>query len=324
MYMPGGRSIIKNGSFEADGYIGDIDVKAPKYWCDVNLPENKFYGYVDDDWGTQGYDSGNYRSLTIYSFEYGIFAVNDMGTVSQQVYFEEDVNELIFDVNLATYGGEPWDPAKRTAFVLIDGNEVWESNSVGSDVRGEYLNQSYTIDDKYKDANTHTVTLGLRANVSGTPFIEYLTHWDFIKFNKNCGGLGFLPQDFDLDCYVDMDDFKLLVDVWLVEEPNKKYDLFEDGIIDFHDFALFTEYWMANTYWENWGDDNCYEVELLISDIDDSGEVDYGDMLVLVDNWLDTGSCVRADINFDGIVDFKDFAILTRDWRLRSWLYWVQ
>ena len=247
-----------------------------------------------------------------------------MGTVSQQVYFEEDVNELIFDVKLATGWDDPWDPAKRTAFVLIDGNEVWESNSVGSDVRGEYLDQSYTVEDQYKDANTHTLTLGLRANVSGTPFIEYYAQWDFIKFDKYCGGLGYLSGDFDLDCYVDMNDFKQLIDVWLMEAPSQKYDLFKDGIIDFHDFALFAQYWMANSYWENWGDDNCYEVELLISDIDDSGEVDYGDMLVLVDNWLDTGSCNRADINFDGIVDFKDFAILTRDWQQRSWLYWVQ
>jgi hypothetical protein len=324
-YIPRlGASVIKNGSFEADGPIGDIDVKAPKYWCDVSLPEDKFYGYVDDDWGTQGPDSGNYRSLTIYSYEYGTFAVNDMATVSNQAYFEEDVNGLIFDVKLATGWDDPWDPAKRTAFVLIDGNTVWESNSVGSDVRGEYLDQSYTVEDQYKDANTHTLTLGLRADVSGTPFIEYYAQWDYIKFDKYCGGLGYLSGDFDLDCYVDMNDFKQLIDRWLMEGPGERYDLLPDGIIDFYDFSLFAEYWMANTYWENWGDNNCYEVELLRCDIDDSGEVDYGDMLVLVDSWLQTGGCVRADLNFDGIVDFKDFAVLTRDWQDRSWLYWVQ
>jgi hypothetical protein len=322
LYVPNSRSIIKNGSFEADGYINDISAEAPQYWCDVSLPANKFYGYVDSDWGTQGYGTEDPYSLTIFSYKYGTFAVNDTGAVSQQVYFEEDVNELIFDVKLATSSGV-WDPAKRTALVIIDGNEVWESNSVGTDVRGEYLDQSYVVEDKYKDGNPHTLSLALRANVSGTPYIYYYAQWDFIKFDKYCGGFGYLPEDFDGDCYVDTSDLRVLAEAWLTEVPGQRCDLSGDGVIDFKDFSFFANYWKANSFWENWGNSNCYAMELLLSDIDDSGEVDYGDILMLADDWLNTGDCIRADLNFDGVVDFKDFAVLAGDWRQKSWLYWV-
>jgi hypothetical protein len=35
-------SVVRNGSFEYDGQIADITVKPPKYFCDVNVPTDKF------------------------------------------------------------------------------------------------------------------------------------------------------------------------------------------------------------------------------------------------------------------------------------------
>ncbi|UCE99894.1 MAG: hypothetical protein JSV82_02180, partial [Planctomycetota bacterium] len=247
----------------------------------------------------------------------------DMAIVSQQVYLGEDVNSIIFDVTLSSaLSFIPWDSNVRSAVVLLDGNDIWDSNDFPPSGQGEYFDQQ--VDINGIGAGVHTLSLAVRTNKNDSPDIDYYADWDFVKFDTYCGGLGYLPEDFDQDCYVDMNDFRQLIDRWLVEGPGERYDLLPDGIIDFHDFAFFAEVWQDNTDWQNWGNDNCYEVELLLGDIDYSGEVDYGDILELADSWLDAGGCNKADLNFDGIVDFKDFAVLTRDWQKRSWLYWVQ
>ena len=49
-----GTDIQINGSFEDDNYIGDITVKAPNDWNDVNVPANQFDGYVSSNWVTDG------------------------------------------------------------------------------------------------------------------------------------------------------------------------------------------------------------------------------------------------------------------------------
>ncbi len=314
-------SMVVNGSFESDGrsidYITPGD--APYRWCDVNLPANKFGASLWSDWSTHG----SYY-LTIYSTDWMSFDVNDMATVSQQVYFE-DVNQIIFDLKLDTTWGYPWDPAIRSAVLLIDTDVVWESNSVGSDVRGEYLDQIYTVDANYKDANSHKLSLGIRANSGGFPDDEYHTQWDFVKFDTHCGGFGYLPADISRDCYVDMLDLEILAEQWLVENPNYEYDLVEDGIVNFLDFAVFADSLGLNSNWENLGNDDFLEPELefIDSDINDDGIVDYGDIFVLAENWLSQGNCIRADLSNDGIVNFRDFAILTNEWLLKSWLYGI-
>ena len=318
-----GVSIIKNGSFEYDDrsidYITEQD--APYRWCDVNLPEFKFVGAL---WSGGSATHGNYY-LDIYTNDWASFKVNDVGTISQQVYLQ-DANEIIFDVTLYTWPYSPWAPSERSVVLLIDDEEVnvdWDPNMEGSDLRGSYEGL-YIVEEKYKDSSSHKLSLGLKVNTGGYPDAEYHSEWDFVKFDTYCGGFGYLPEDFDRDCYVDMSDLRLLAEAWLVEDPNQRCDLSEDGIIDFKDFSLFAKFWKANSYWENWGDDNCYAMELLISDIDDSGEVDYGDILAISSNWLDEGDCISADLNLDGVVDFKDFSVLAGDWRQKSWLYWVQ
>lgn len=316
-------SIVKNGSFEYDDrsidYITEQDT--PYRWCDVNLPEFKFVGAL---WSGGSATHGNYY-LDIYTNDWASFEVNDMGTISRQVYLQ-DANEIIFDVTLYTWPYGPWAPSERSVVLLIDDEEVnvdWDPNMEGPDLKGSYEGL-YIVEEKYKDSNSHKLSLGLKVNTGGYPDAEYHSEWDFVKFDTYCGGFGYLPEDFDQDCYVDMGDLRVLAEAWLTEGPGQRCDLFEDGIIDFKDFSLFAEFWKANSYWGNWGDDNCYAMELLLSDIDDSGEVDYGDILSLAGDWLNTGDCIGADLNLDGVVDFKDFAVLAGDWRQRSWLYGVQ
>ena len=236
---------IVNGSFEDDEWIVDIWGTEPNGW-DVNGPADKFSGYVHAEWVTN-----ETFNLTLYS-EWVAFEVNDMATVSQEVCLT-DVNHIIFDLKLDTYYGPDsigtvWDPNKCTAVLLIDGDVVWESNSVGSDVRGEYFNRTYTVEDKYKVAGPNTLSLGIRVNVDGQLGDLYMTHWDFIGFyDFPCGW--FLAGDFDLDCYVDISDFKMLAYKWLkdVNDPNK-YDLFYDGIVNFNDFAIFADNWLKSSY----------------------------------------------------------------------------
>ncbi|MDD5328191.1 MAG: S8 family serine peptidase [Phycisphaerae bacterium] len=53
-----------------------------------------------------------------------------------------------------------------------------------------------------------------------------------------------LPADFDLNYIVDYDDLIEIADNWLLPVSDSDADLFEDGFIDFSDFAIFAESWL--------------------------------------------------------------------------------
>lgn len=240
-------SSIVNGSFEDDGYIADITVKQPNGWSDVNIPAGKFTGYISNDWVTQGR-----YNLTLSSYWYTGFEANDIATVSQEVFLT-DVNEIIFDLNLQTYPYYSWDPAKRTAIVMIDGVEVWNSDDYQIPSNGEFRNQIIPVD--FPDREPHWLSLGIRVDVNETPASAntlYYTFWDFVEFNCHCGGFGFLLEDFSRDCYVDMSDFGMMANVWLNElvsedDPNNRYNLYRGdeiqpyGSINFFDYAVFAD-----------------------------------------------------------------------------------
>jgi len=250
-YIQAEECRIVNGSFEDNGWITDITAKEPNGW-DVNVPAGKFFGYVKQDWPTDGA-----FNLTLDSWRWVVFDVNDMTAVSQQVNLT-GIDEVTFDLKLDTYPTiNPWDPGRCSAVVLIDGNAVWESNSTGSDVRGKYFDQTYTIESKYKDGQKHLLSFGMRFNTAGYLSPSYKTHWDSIKCIIYCGGGGLLAGDFNRDCFVDANDLELLTDVWLDEvEPNDKYNLFHGddsgghGTINFLDFAIFADTWLGSSYIE--------------------------------------------------------------------------
>jgi hypothetical protein len=372
-----GVSLIMNGSFESDGIINDITAQAPRRWCDVNLPAGQFGGKVETIWKTYG----DY-SLSLYSV-YGMFNAGDMATISQEVYLT-DVSQIIFDLRLGTYAGYPWDPVKRSALLLIDGDVVWDSSDWTPDASGEYRNQMADVNEIYKDAYLHTISLAVRANVTGMEYaFNYLAQWDFVKFDAYCGGFGYLPQDLNRDCYVDELDLKVLTEQWLAEELNQEYDLFRDDedIINFPDFAAFASYWRKiwggggdfnrsykvdvadlkmfaehwlspvtwllsdiaeddvvnfkdyaglagrwrdNTDWRNWQDENCFEMELLAADLDYNGIVNLSDLAILIGDLGSEGPCIRSDIDGSGIVDYGDFSRLIDEWLLKSWLYGLE
>jgi hypothetical protein len=316
----GGASLIRNGSFESDGVIEDIAVEAPENWCDVDIPADKFKGWVDTDWSTHGY-SGDYNSLTLSSAINKTLVEGDMAKVSQEVYLE-DVNQIIFDLKLGRVGGSGWAPDSHAVVVQIDGNDIWDSNDLGPDAEGEYFDIAVDVNEIYRDSNSHTLTLGMRIKIGGKYYYEYAVRWDFLKFDTHCGGFGYLPGDFNYDCFIDNNDLMLFTDVWLSDNPAWKYDLAEDGVIDFRDFAMLGAGWLDSSYWENWEADNCYFVELPEVDVDDSGQVDYGDISILQAYWLAEGDCsTRIDLNRDEVIDFKDFAYIADEWGTRNWLY---
>ena len=317
----GDVSLIRNGSFESNGVINNITVQVPDNWCDVDLPVEKFAGSVDTDWSTHGYGE-EYYSLTLSTKPFVTFEEGDMATVSQQVYLT-DVSQIIFDLELTgTHSSFPWDPEKWSGLLLIDGARVWDSNELGPDAEGEYFDMAVDVNEIYRDSNSHTLSLVIRANNSEMHLTPYLVRWDFLKFDTYCGGFGYLPEDLNYDCFVDFRDFAMLASVWMSDNPQWKYDLYEDGVIDNNDLMLLTAGWLDCSYWENWDANNCYFVELPAVDVDDSGQVDYGDVLMLQEYWLAEGDCsTRIDLNKDEVIDFKDFAYIADEWGTRSWLY---
>jgi len=314
------NSLVRNGSFEYDDTTVDYITagNTPRYWCDVNLAE---YNFGASLWAG-GLTEGNYY-LRIYSDRYGEFDQGDMGLVSQQVCLK-DANEIIFDVLLTTTYNKIWNPQKRSAVIAIDGNVVWESNSVGTDVRGLYENQTCVIPEGYMDDLMHTLSLGVRVNDGAEDSIEYDACWDYIKFNAHCGGFGYLAGDLNQDCYVTLADFAELALSWMDEPASAKDDLYEDGFVDYMDLALFAEDWLLNTDWTRWGQEGTFRMEKLDLDLDLSGAVDLGDVMVLSEYWLGDGKCCGAELSGDDIVNFEDFAVIANEYGLRDWLYYVE
>jgi hypothetical protein len=324
-----GVSIVKNGSFENNGAISDVNTTAPQYWCSINIPATKFAGKVDNTWKTQG----SY-SLTLYSKSLSKCNAGDMAVVSQDVYLTEDANQIIFDLKLSVSSGS-WDKTKRSAIVMMDGTVVWDSNNWPADANSEYRNQIIDINDfnGIGDANLHVLSVAIKSKVTETvyPYKEYQTSWDFVKFNAHCGGFGYLPEDLNMDCYVDINDLGMLAGQWLATEPNynDRYDLFIDdsNTINFYDYAVLAAGWLDNSDWQNWQADNCYEVLPLDTDIDNDGVVNFQDFAILANDWMKTktvGGCLKGDINCSGSVDYKDIAVMADEWLMTSWMYGLE
>ena len=241
---------IINGSFEADGRIDNIAQQDPNGWVAEIPSDGKFTAKTDSSWSTEG----NW-SLNISSQWFITFTAGDMAKVSQQISLT-DIDEIKFDVKLDTYLGD-WDPNIATVFVMMDDDIVWEPNSTDSDLRGVYLDQSYAVEDKYRDGNLHTLSFGLIINVDApNGFFEfYRSWWDNITCGLFCNGGGILPGDFNRDCYVNISDMKLMAGLWLAELPASDPfnlasgdDIDAIGFVNFLDFSVFADNWLFSSY----------------------------------------------------------------------------
>jgi len=288
---------IVNPSFEDDGAIDDIAAQEPNGWS-VDLLGGNFGGYIYTDWKTDGF-----YSLSLHLNRRVDYFAGDMATVTQTEPIKFDkIRQIIFDVKLDTLSGA-WDPTECTAVVLIDDDVVWESNSVGPDVRGEYRDQVYVIEDKYKLEGLHTLSLGMRMNVDAYYWIQraYQTHWDMVDCNLYCGGAEPIEGDINDDCCVDANDLKLLAELWLSDDvdPNDRENLFRgddvpatDTIVDFRDFAVYAFDWDGGSmidlqgiaeYWLR-GVEPDSQFNLFGRP---RGEINFMDLAVLGNNWLE-------------------------------------
>ncbi len=82
-------------------------------------------------------------------------------------------------------------------------------------------------------------------------------------------------------------------------------DLDNDGTADNVDFAWFASFWLD-------------EGSELPADLDRNKGVDIADLQLFSNDWLQTAVAIianKADLNSDGIVNIKDFAILAGEWQ---------
>ena len=239
---------IFNGSFELDEWIKNLAAKDPNGW-DVNMPSGKFQGYVYTDWKTDGQ-----YNLTLYADWFVTFAAGETARVSQQLNLT-DVNEIVFDLNLYTYNSTLWDPKVCTPVLMVDNDVIWQADATKKDIRGQYLNLTYAVGDKYRDNKEHKLSLGIMVNAAGSFNEQYFSQWDAFQCTTFCNGFGLLPGDFNHDCFVDANDVQLMADVWLDKvQSYSRYNLFDpneanpnDGV-DFRDFAVFADYWLDSSY----------------------------------------------------------------------------
>jgi len=236
---------VVNGSFEENGYIANVGQAEPNDWTAAVSPD-RFAGYVDTDWPTDGV-----YNLTLHSL-YAKFDTGDMATVSQAVDLSI-ADEIVFDVKLRAERSA-WDPNICSAVVLIDGEVVWTSDEQVPNDEGELIDQRYQVESQYRTAGPHEVSLGLRVNKAGWLWERYYTDWDFVALTLLCGGGGFLPGDFNGDCFVDVDDLTTMAVMWLADVPaDSPYNLSAidedgtDGTVNNFDFAVFGANWLGSS-----------------------------------------------------------------------------
>ncbi len=234
---------LMNGSFEADGSIDDLREKDPNGWA-TDVPAGKFSGYITNTWPTDG--AYNLRLVAIW---FMTFVAGDEATVSQEVLLDP-IDQITFDLKLETRQSTPWDPNVCTAVALIDGDVVWESNLAQPDIRGEYPDQTFAIDDQYRDGQLHRLSLGLRINTGGMLDEQYISHWDAVECTLRSDDEAPLPGDFNADGLVTADDLVLMAAMWLLDVPaDDEYnlsgvdDVDANGIVNFFDFAVFGSNW---------------------------------------------------------------------------------
>ncbi len=236
---------LVNGSFEADGLIGDIRVKDPNGW-DASVPAGRFSGYVSNTWPTDGS-----HNLKLVASWFVTFVAGDEATVSQEVLLDP-IGQITFDLKLETQPSTPWDPNVCTAVALIDDDVVWESDFGQPDIRGEYPDQAFTVDAQYRDGQPHRLSLGLRMNTGGMFYEQYIGQWDAVECTLRSDDEGPLPGDFNADGFVTADDLMLMTAMWLIDVPaGDEYnlsgvdDVDADGMVNFYDFTVFSDNWRS-------------------------------------------------------------------------------
>ncbi len=288
-----GAAGIINGSFEDDGRIRVRDVNDPNGWS-VDLRTQLFERYVYTDWATEGF-----YNLSLNS-KLAVFNGGETAKATQTVDFS-GAEKLLFDVKLDTGLFGAWDPCTATVMVTIDDEVIWQNPAGADNVSGEYFAQEYMLSDEQRSGE-HELAMVLRIDASG--WIEnYITQWDNFELVYYCNGGGLLPGDFNRDCFVDMNDVRLLAEVWAADgvgtgDARNMYngdDIEGMAFINFYDLAAMLETWvdmsdvqaLAEVWLSNQvaRDDprNAYKGD----DIEDEAVINFYDMVLMLETWLE-------------------------------------
>ncbi len=289
-----GMDYIMNGSFE----------NSFNSW-DINVPGD----FVADRQTGSGTTNGTYN-LRIYSPRFGVFNPGDTAMATQSVVIKHS-EHIIFDVKLSAKKGTtpvPWGGSVATAMVLIDGLPVWQSEP---NADGQMLNVAADVN-QYADGNSHNISLALQINFSGELNTSYLTQWDFVKFDRFCGGYGYLYEDINRDCYVNIGDIALMGQYWLKEAQTLPFaieciDSGNDGIIGGQELESIAYAWLDCT---SWADGNCLPLDYPpdANDINGDGVVNFYEYAVVAGG--------ITDIN-----DANDMREFQPSWLNRTWIF---
>jgi hypothetical protein len=224
----GELAVVRNGSFEKDGPIADIAAQVPTDWNDVNMPGGKFWGWVGDDWSSDGYDNQEWHSVGFSSDAWGEYTVGDVCYIEKNVVLGDSngvVESLLFDLSLwTTRSNVAWDYSTFAANVKIDGVTLWSSADITEPAEdGQYFDQEVYLSDFPQitiDANEHTLSLEVESLVSVSyPYNYYVANFDNVRFDTYCEGTGCDPN----------------LDVLLVFDENN------DEIVNWEDYSILSD-----------------------------------------------------------------------------------
>ena len=107
--------------------------------------------------------------------------------------------------------------------------------------------------------------------------------------------------DITKDGWINSADLGHFYDEWLSSDSIYYYrsDFNRDGRVDLADFTQIASQWDTVTS---------------PADITGNGDVDVEDLMVLIQQWLQTGSDLTCDLDNSGTVDIADFSLLAKYW----------
>ena len=174
---------------------------------------------------------------------------------------------------------------------LINTSRVWEGTNIGT----EMTVLSGDIEGGQADANIdHDCTLyWLAGNIDIDPNFVNAGYWDDANTPAEPNDDFFVPGNYHLlprSAFIDAGDNNSL-------PPFLTYDIDAEQRI-FNDTV----------------DIGTDEVVTNPMDLDLDGIVDFYELALLADEWLQTGGALQTDFYFDGIIDFADFTLLANQW----------
>ena len=281
-----------NGYYELSVGYGWSGVITPEKEGYVFEPNSSTYGNV-----TQDYNDVNYTAalMTFKIAGYVLDSGNSTPISNTSISAEN--------------GGGPWTSKYGGGSSLTDASgyyEVWvDYNWSGKVTPAKYayafepnsrsyedVNADYTGQDYAGTLLTFKVT-GYITNKCGVPIRDVLVS------AGNGGGQATTDANGYYEVWVDYTWTGTLT-------PTKKYYTFELSSGSEHRILMLVAVAQPG---QNYTEENIY-------DLDCDGYIDLGDVGVMADNWLVTGSQtpIPGDFNADGTVDFADFAIFGNVW----------